>query len=400
MSEPLSPLNQGLNPLRGAPLWGQLVALPTASPAIGNRVAPAPSQSRGALPLWLALQPYANARLCLFEVDRPESKEPIPIRRHVLDVFLRFEQVVGGYDDTALTDPGDVRYSGFLCRAAVLPLATSNTFDWLAAEQDWGTPGFRDGQPLPWDPSLLGTVVAPCEGVIWLGDLALLQPEGVLPDEPRAQFSGCLVQHFGARYGSGGIGLLTQPLLGEAIELVLKPHSVLVLRPGDTLTLLAERYGTTAQTLRRLNPHLESTQTITTAEGDSLVVLAGRHGTTVETLRRLNPVLQQAEPYVAVSGDTLTSVAAAFEMTVTGLRELNPDYARWPRYDPFPIGAELLVLAVRPSAPLQSGQPLLVPAYLPSTELPAGEWIVIPRRRASVVGDVWDTSTPPPEPGV
>ena len=209
----------------------------------------------------------------------------------------------------------------------MLPLATSNTFDWLAAEQDWGTPGFRDGQPLPWDPALLGTVVAPCEGVIWLGDLALLQPEGVLPKEPRAQFAGCLVQHFGARYGSGGIGLLTQPLLGEAIELVLKPHSVLVLRPGDTLNLLAERYGTTVQTLRRLNPHLESTQTITTAEGDSLVVLA-----------------------------------------------------------------------VLPSAPLQSGQLLLVPAYLPSTELPAGEWIVIPRRRASVVGDVWDTSTPPPVP--
>ena len=35
-----------------------------------------------AAPLWLALQPYANARLCLFEVDRPESRNPIPIRRH------------------------------------------------------------------------------------------------------------------------------------------------------------------------------------------------------------------------------------------------------------------------------------------------------------------------------
>ena len=124
-------------------------------------------------------------------------------------------------------------------------------------------------------------------------------------------------------------------------------------------------------------------------------MLAGRHGTTIETLRRLNPELQQAEPYITAAGDTLTSVAAAFEMTVTALRELNPDYARWPRYDPLPIGAELLVLAVRPSTPLQSGQPLLVPAYLPSTELPAGEWIVIPRRRASVVSDVWDSSTPP-----
>ena len=241
-------------------------------------------------------------------------------------------------------------------------------------------------------------MVAPCEGVIWLGDLALLEPEGVLPNQPRAQFAGCLVQHFGARYGSGGIGLLTQPLLGEAIDLILKPHSVLVLRAGDTLTLLAERYGTTVQTLRRLNPHLESTQTITTAEGDSLTVLAGRHGTTIETLRSLNPELQQAEPLHHGCRRHAHRVAAAFEMTVTALRELNPDYARWPRYDPLPIGTELLVLAVRPSAPLQSGQPLLVPAYLPSTELPAGEWIVIPRRRASVVSDVWDTSTPPEVP--
>ena len=106
--------------------------------------------------------------------------------------------------------------------------------------------------------------------------------------------------------------ILTQPLLGEAIDLILKPHSVLVLRAGDTLTLLAERYGTTVQTLRKLNPHLESTQTITTAKGDSLTVLAGRHGTTIETLRRLNPELQQAEPYITAAGDTLTSVAAAF----------------------------------------------------------------------------------------
>jgi hypothetical protein len=53
----LSPLNQGLHPIQAAPLW-------------------------------LALQPYANARLCLFEVDRPGSKEPVPIRRHVIDCFL------------------------------------------------------------------------------------------------------------------------------------------------------------------------------------------------------------------------------------------------------------------------------------------------------------------------
>ena len=101
-------------------------------------------------------------------------------------------------------------------------MSTSNTFDWLAAELDWATPGFRDEAPLPWDPTLLGTVQAPCQGVMWLGDLALLQPEGGLPSGGRAQFAGCLVQHFGADYGPGGIGLLLQPLLGEAIQLVLR----------------------------------------------------------------------------------------------------------------------------------------------------------------------------------
>jgi transposase-like protein len=92
--------------------------------------------------------------------------------------------------------------------------------------------------------------------------------------------------HFGADYDPGGIGLLLQPLLGEAIQLVL--------RDGDTLNLIAERYGTNVATLRRINPQLESTQTITTGEGDSLAVLTGRHGTREAKLRNLNPLLQQS----------------------------------------------------------------------------------------------------------
>jgi hypothetical protein len=170
MEQPLSPLNQGLNPLRDAPLWGQLVSLPGGTPAIDSRVGQTTPE-----PLWLALQPYANARLCLFEVDRPESRNPVPIRRHVIDCFLEQQGIVGGYNDTALTDPGDVLLRGYLCRGAILPVSTSNTFDWLAAELDWATPGFREEAPLPWDPTLLGTVQAPCQGVMWLGDLALLK---------------------------------------------------------------------------------------------------------------------------------------------------------------------------------------------------------------------------------
>ena len=383
MEQPLSPLNHGLNPLRPAPLWGQLVALPSASPAIDSRLAPPAAAPQGPPPLWLALQPYANARLCLFEVDRPESRNPLPIRRHVIDCFLEQSGIVSGYNDTALTDPGDVLLRGYLCRAAILPVRTSNTFDWLAAELDWATPGLRDEAPLPWDPALLGTVQAPCQGVMWLGDLAQLTPEGVLPNGGRAQFAGCLVQHFGADYGPGGIGLLLQPLLGEAIQLVLRPHSVLVLRAGDTLTLIAERYGTTVATLRRSNPQLESTQTITTVEGDSLAVLAGRHGTTESKLRSLNPVLQQSEAYLTAEGETLSSIAEREDLTLSLLRQFNPELSSWPSSEPLPAGTTLLLPVYRSTTPIPAGTPLLVPGYLPSTPLPPGEWIYLPARRAA-----------------
>jgi LysM repeat protein len=382
MEQPLSPLNQGLNPLRAAGQWGQLVGLPASSPAIDSRVAPP-----AATPLWLALQPYANARLCLFEVDRPESRNPVPIRRHVIDCFLEQSGVVSGYNDTAITDPGDVLLRGYLCRAAILPVSTSNTFDWLVAELDWGAPGFREEAPLPWDPTLLGTVQAPCQGVMLLGDLALLQPEGGLPSGGRAQFAGCLVQHFGADYGPGGIGLLVQPLLGEAIQLVLRPHSVLVLRDGDTLTLIAERYGTTVATLRRINPQLESTQTITAVDGDSLAVLAGRHGTTESKLRSLNPVLQQSETYITSEGDTLTSVATEQSLTLTLLRQFNPELSSWPSEEPLPAGTTLLLPLYRSTTAIPAGTQLLVPGYLPSTPLPAGEWIYLPARRSVPTAD-------------
>jgi len=198
---------------------------------------------------------------------------------------------------------------------------------------------------LPWDPTLL-------------------QPEGGLPSGGRAQFAGCLVQHFGADYGPGGVGLLLQPLLGEAIQLVLRPHSVLVLRTGDTLNLIAERYGTTVATLRQINPQLESTQTITTVEGDSLAVLAGRHGTTESKLRSLNPVLQQTQPYFTGEGETLSSIASAQQISLS-----------------------LLLPVYRSTTPIPAGMQLLVPGFMPSTLLPAGEWINLPARRSAPVLD-------------
>jgi LysM repeat protein len=189
--------------------------------------------------------------------------------------------------------------------------------------------------------------------------------------------------HFGADYGPGGIGLLLQPLLGEAIQLVLRPHSVLVLRGGDTMNLIAERYGTTVATLRRINPQLESTQTITTVEGDSLAVLAGRHGTTEAKLRSLNPVLQQTQPYVAGEGETLSSIASAQQITLSLLRQCTPELSSWPSEEPLPAGTTLLLPIYRSTTPIPAGTQLLVPGYLPSTPLPAGEWIHLPARRSA-----------------
>jgi LysM repeat protein len=195
---------------------------------------------------------------------------------------------------------------------------------------------------------LLGTVQAPCQGVMWLGDLAQLQPKGGLPNGGRAQFAGCLVQHFGADYGPGGIGLLVQPLLGEAIQLILSPHSVLVLRDGDTLNLIA-----------------------------------GRHGTTESKLRSLNPVLQQSEVYITAEGETLNSVAESQQVSLSLLRQLNPELSSWPSSEPLPAGTTLLLPVYRSTTPLPAGTQLLVPGYLPSTLLPAGEWIYLPARRAA-----------------
>ena len=47
-----------------------------------------------------------------------------------------------------------------------------------------------------------------------------------------------------------------QPLLGERLQAALKPNRVVVVGSDETLTVLAERHGTTVATLRQLNPNL------------------------------------------------------------------------------------------------------------------------------------------------
>ena len=70
-------------------------------------------------------------------------------------------------------------------------------------------------------------MVAPCEGLIWLGDLSLLNPAGATDVDPYAQHTALVVLEFGADHGSGGIGSLVQPLIGERVFGSLKPNRLL-----------------------------------------------------------------------------------------------------------------------------------------------------------------------------
>ena len=82
-------------------------------------------------------------------------------------------------------------------------------------------------------------------------------------------------------------------------------------RSGDTLWLLANRYGTTVDAIRRMNgltsdnlsvgqvlriPSGQSAQHIeyTVRPGDTLWLLANRYGTTVDAIRRLNALSSDA----------------------------------------------------------------------------------------------------------
>ena len=151
------------------------------------------------------------------------------------------------------------------------------------------------------------------------------------------------------------------------------------------LNLIAERYGTTVATLRRINPQLESTQTITAVEGDSLAVLAGRHGTTETKLRSLNPVLQQSEPYVTAEGDTLSSVAAEQNLSLSLLRQFNPELSSWPSEEPLPAGTTLLLPVYRSTTP-HPGRDAAAGAGLPALHAAAGRGV---DRHPSPAGQRW-----------
>ena len=161
------------------------------------------------------LQPFANARLLLAENAIPGDTTSAVVASHVLECFLERANYISAKENGPGVDTGDFTYQGYICRATRLPPNPGAI--WLSSNLAWSQNGRRVA-------SEGTTVVAPCEGWIWLGDLSLLTPAGDAAVDPYAQHTQFNVLEFGASYGSGGIGALVQPLIGERIFGTLKPN--------------------------------------------------------------------------------------------------------------------------------------------------------------------------------
>ena len=284
-----------------------------------------------------ALQGVANARLLLHQLDYPGAAAAKPIARQAWEVALKQVDLISSRDNGPGIDTGDLLCEGFLCRAALLPARTTEPWDWLARELPWQEPGLR----AVLEQTTTGrrsTIEVPAGGLCWFGDLSGLTTPGSLPDQPRAVLAGVSLLLVGAAYGPGGIGSLLQAELGEAITVAIKPNRVQVIGPGDSLAVLAARYGATVDALRQVNPELQDLKTIATAKGDSLYRLAGRYGTSTGSLRQDNPALMKPVPYLVVEGDTLANLASRQQETVSALRLFNPQLARYPASAPLPAG--------------------------------------------------------------
>jgi hypothetical protein len=172
------------------------------------------------------LQPFANARLLLAENAIPGDTTSAVVAAHVLECFLVRANYISAKENGPGVDTGDFTYSGMICRATRLPPHPGAI--WLSSTLSWQQNGRRvasAGSVAPGGaPS--STVVAPCEGLIWLGDLTLLNAAGAADVDPYAQHTAFVVLEFGADYGSGGIGALVQPLIGERVFGTLKPNRV------------------------------------------------------------------------------------------------------------------------------------------------------------------------------
>ncbi len=333
------------------------------------------------LPAAMALQGVANARLLLHQLDYPGAVTAKPIARQAWEVSLKQVDLISSRDNGPGIDTGDLLCEGFLCRAALLPVRTSEPWDWLAKELPWQEPGLR--AVLEQATGRRSTIEVPAGGLCWFGDLSGPTIPGSLPDQPRAVLAGVSLLLVGAAYGPGGIGALLQAELGEAITVAIKPNRVQVIGPGDSLAVLAARYCTTIEAIRQVNPELQDLKPIATAKGDSLYRLAGRYGTSTGALRQDNPVLMQAVDHLVADGDTLANLASRQQETVSALRLFNLQLARYPASAPLPAGVVIQLPAIGVAYALAVGLPLLVPLVEPGDPLPVGGWVLVPPQRGA-----------------
>ena len=161
------------------------------------------------------LQGFANARLLLRQTRIPADPTSDVVATHVLECFLTRVRYISAKENGPGVETGDFTYQGTICRASHLPPNPGSV--WLSKDLCWQ----QNGRRVVTDGS---TIVAPCQGQIWLGDLKLLNADGDPDVDPYAEYTEFSVLEFGASYGSGGIGGLVQPLIGERVFGTLKPN--------------------------------------------------------------------------------------------------------------------------------------------------------------------------------
>ncbi len=88
---------------------------------------------------------------------------------------------------------------------------------------------------------------------------------------------------------------------------------------GDTLTKIAQRFGTTVAELQRLNPSLTNPDVL--ALGQTLVVPGGAGASSGGAITA--PAGGQSKTYVVQRGDTLMSIAKRFGLTLKDLQTAN-----------------------------------------------------------------------------